>query len=102
MTDLAASPRAYHELSAAEADLLLDRLRQLDPGGRVLLRGATVVTMDPRIPDLANGDVLIRGSVIEAVGADLRNEAGRSDVVVIDLKGMIVIPGFIDGHRHCW
>jgi cytosine/adenosine deaminase-related metal-dependent hydrolase len=95
-------PLAYHEQSEAARARLLDRLLGLRPDGLVLLRGATVVTMDPRIGDLAAGDVLIRGSIIEAVGPDLAHEGAGWDAVVVDLKGMIVMPGLVDGHRHCW
>jgi cytosine/adenosine deaminase-related metal-dependent hydrolase len=94
------SPQRYHQRDDADAAALLDRLRQRGADTPVLLRGATVVTMDPAVPDLAAGDVLIRGSAIEAVGADLSAEAG--DGVIVDLAGMILMPGFVDGHRHCW
>ncbi len=65
---------------------------------RLLLKGGHVITMDPELGDLAAGDVLIEGDSIAAVGVDL--EAG--DAEVIDVKGDIVIPGFIDSHRHTW
>jgi cytosine/adenosine deaminase-related metal-dependent hydrolase len=100
MTELTSPPRSYHQRDDLEGKALLDRLRRLGPDGRVLLRGATVVTVDPDVPDLAAGDVLVRGSVIEAVGPDLGEQAG--DAVPVDLAGMIVMPGFVDGHRHCW
>jgi cytosine/adenosine deaminase-related metal-dependent hydrolase len=96
------APLAYYEQSQASRSLLLDKVRRLPPDGLVLLRGATVLTMDPRIGDLAMGDVLIRGTAIEAVGADLAAQAAARDAVVVDLKGMIVLPGLVDGHRHCW
>jgi cytosine/adenosine deaminase-related metal-dependent hydrolase len=65
---------------------------------RRLIRGGTVLTMDPELGDLAPGDVLIEGSRIVAVGPDL--EAG--DAEVIDASSMIVLPGFVDTHRHTW
>jgi 5-methylthioadenosine/S-adenosylhomocysteine deaminase len=65
---------------------------------RRLLRGGTILTMDPGIGDLAKGDVLIEGDRIEAVGPDL----DVTDADVIDARGKIVIPGFVDTHRHTW
>lgn len=66
---------------------------------RVLLKSGTVVTMDPAIADLTNGDVLIEDDRIAAVGVDL--EAGES-VEVIDASDMIVMPGFVNAHIHTW
>jgi 5-methylthioadenosine/S-adenosylhomocysteine deaminase len=65
---------------------------------RRVLRGGTVLTMDPELGDLPKGDVLIEGDRIEAIGPDL--DVG--DAEVIDVAGKIVIPGFIDTHRHTW
>jgi cytosine/adenosine deaminase-related metal-dependent hydrolase len=53
--------------------------------------------MDPAIGDLPRGDVLIDGNTISAVSPDL-----SADAEVIDATGFIVIPGFIDSHRHTW
>ncbi|MFF1321124.1 amidohydrolase family protein [Streptomyces chartreusis] len=83
---------------------LLDRLRA-SAGGRdrrVLLTGATVVTMDPALGVLNRGDVLIEGEVIAAVGEDLRAQGAATDAVVIDATGCVVAPGFVDTHRHAW
>jgi 5-methylthioadenosine/S-adenosylhomocysteine deaminase len=69
------------------------------PGRRdVLIRGATVLTMDPAIPDLASGDVLIRNGAIAGVGQKLDAKGAQ----VIDGRGMICMPGFIDTHWHLW
>ncbi len=65
---------------------------------RRLLRGGTVLSMDPEIGDLARGDVLIEDDRIAAVGPDL--DVG--DAEVLDATGRIVLPGFIDTHRHTW
>ncbi len=67
-------------------------------GERLLIRGATVLTMDPVLGDLVEGDVLVSGENIEAVAPHL--EAGDSRV--IDAAGAIVAPGFVDSHRHVW
>ena len=58
---------------------------------RTLLRGGTVVSVDPALGDF-RGDVLIEGDVIAAVG-DLGDVPGAE---VIDVRGHIVFPGFVD------
>jgi cytosine/adenosine deaminase-related metal-dependent hydrolase/ribose/xylose/arabinose/galactoside ABC-type transport system permease subunit len=71
---------------------------QTSPTGRTLIRGGTVLSLDPRVGDFATADVLIEGDEIVEVGPDLA--AGEADV--IDASGMIVMPGFVDSHRHIW
>jgi predicted amidohydrolase YtcJ len=53
------------------ADPVRDQLLARDTDRKVLLRGATVVTMDADVEDLVTGDVLVQGGTILAVGADL-------------------------------
>ncbi|MFC0116315.1 amidohydrolase family protein [Kibdelosporangium aridum] len=68
-------------------------------GGRTLIRGASMVlTMDPALGTLENADVLIDGDRITAVGRGV--DAGRAKV--IDGRGKIVMPGFVDLHTHLW
>src|SRR5512133_3108916 len=64
---------------------------------RLLLRGGTVLTVDPDLGDLPTGDVLIEGDKIAQVAPWI-----DADAEVIDAAGDIVIPGFIDTHRHTW
>ena len=66
--------------------------------GELLIRGATVLTMDPAVPDVAAGDVHVRDGNIVAVAQ--RVEAPGADL--IDGTGMICIPGFVDTHFHMW
>jgi 5-methylthioadenosine/S-adenosylhomocysteine deaminase len=68
------------------------------PTGRTLISGGTVLSLDPKLGDFDTGDVLIEGDRIIAVGPGLSN----GEVEVIDASGMIVIPGFVDSHRHIW
>ena len=68
------------------------------PSGRTLIRGGTVLSLDPQIGDLTRGDVLVEGDRIVAVGPALSN----GEVEVIDATEMIVMPGFVDSHRHIW
>jgi 5-methylthioadenosine/S-adenosylhomocysteine deaminase len=65
---------------------------------RVLFRGGHILSMDPAIGDLYGGDVLVEGDTIAAVGPSI--EAG--DAEVVDATECILIPGFIDSHRHTW
>lgn len=65
---------------------------------RVLLKGGTVITLDPTLGDFKNADVLIEGTKIAAVGPNLAVDGAE----VIDASNMIVMPGFIDTHRHIW
>ncbi|HWS86967.1 MAG TPA: 5'-deoxyadenosine deaminase [Pyrinomonadaceae bacterium] len=62
----------------------------------VLIKGGAVVTLDAagRVLD---GDVLVRGRRIEAVGRDLSNVAAD---VTIDARGCAVLPGFVQTHVH--
>ena len=72
---------------------------QLAAGRPVVLRGGTVLPMDERRSVLADTDVLVVGSRIEAVGPRLD---APDDALEIDASGGIVMPGMIDTHRHMW
>jgi 5-methylthioadenosine/S-adenosylhomocysteine deaminase len=65
------------------------------PGRRYVIRGGSVMSMDPKVGDFPQADVLIEGKKILAVG---RNLGASGDV--IDARGRIVMPGFIDTHHH--
>jgi 5-methylthioadenosine/S-adenosylhomocysteine deaminase len=66
-------------------------------GGRILLKGGCVLSLDPNVGDFETADVLIEGSKIVAVQPNLKASAA-----VIDASNMIVMPGFVDTHRHIW
>jgi cytosine/adenosine deaminase-related metal-dependent hydrolase len=63
---------------------------------RYVIRGGAVMSMDPAVGDFAQGDVLVEGKKILAVGRNLK--AGGA--AVIDARGRIVMPGFVDTHHH--
>src|SRR5215467_55485 len=65
-------------------------------GTRYVIRGGSVMSMDPKVGDFSQGDVLVQGNKIQAVGSNL--SAGTA--TVIDASGRIVMPGFIDTHHH--
>ena len=60
----------------------------------VLIKGGAVVTMDAA-ETVLNGDVLVRGRRIEAVG-DISAPAD----LTIDARGCAVLPGFVQTHVH--
>jgi 5-methylthioadenosine/S-adenosylhomocysteine deaminase len=65
---------------------------------RILVKDGYVLSMDPSIGELERGSVLIEDDSIVTVERDL----GEVDAEVIDADGGVVMPGFIDTHRHTW
>ncbi|MEF2977647.1 amidohydrolase family protein [Subtercola sp. YIM 133946] len=68
---------------------------------RTLIRGASILSVDPVVGTLPRGDILIEGDRILAVDRDLTDQAGPA-ATVIDADRMIAIPGFVDSHVHAW
>jgi cytosine/adenosine deaminase-related metal-dependent hydrolase len=62
-----------------------------------IIRGGTVVDTDP--VEVRTADVLVEDGRIAAVGPDLPVPAGAE---VLDATGTLVLPGFVDTHRHTW
>jgi cytosine/adenosine deaminase-related metal-dependent hydrolase len=65
---------------------------------RTLLQHATLLTMDDRLGDLDDADLLIEGDRIADVGRDLQ----VPDAERVDARGRIVMPGFVNAHIHTW
>src|SRR6187397_3328184 len=65
----------------------------------ILIKRGYVLTLDPALGDLPDTDVLIEGETITRVGRDLEAPAHAN---VLDARNRIVIPGFVDTHRHTW
>jgi cytosine/adenosine deaminase-related metal-dependent hydrolase len=65
---------------------------------RLLIRNGFVVSMDPDVGDIPGGDLLVEDGKIAEIGRGL----SASEAEQIDATGMIVMPGFIDTHRHTW
>jgi 5-methylthioadenosine/S-adenosylhomocysteine deaminase len=82
----------------------LDRLTQTAGASsrRILLKGATILSMDAKVGDFARGDILIEGKKIAAVGADLSAASAGADTIVIEAADRVIIPGMVDCHRHSW
>ena len=68
------------------------------PMERTLIRGGRVLALDEGLDDLPIGDVLVEGDRIAAVAPHVAVDDAR----VIDARGHIVMPGFVDTHRHTW
>lgn len=65
---------------------------------KLLVQGATVVTMDDELGDIERGDILVEDGRIAAVGRQLAADGAQ----VIEAPGMLAIPGLIDSHTHLW
>jgi cytosine/adenosine deaminase-related metal-dependent hydrolase len=65
---------------------------------KILLKNGIVLTLDKKIGNFHRADVLIEGTKIAAVNPNINAE----DAEVIDASDTIVMPGFIDTHRHVW
>ena len=66
--------------------------------GKVLIKGGTVLSLDRAVGNLVEGDVLIEDGIIAEVGMSLRARGAE----VVDAADTIVMPGFVDTHRHLW
>ncbi|TWV91104.1 amidohydrolase family protein [Chitinophaga pinensis] len=65
---------------------------------KILIKGATILSMDSKTSNFPVGDVLIEGTKITAVAKEIT----ITDAEMIDAAGMILMPGFTDAHRHAW
>ena len=65
---------------------------------RLLIKGATAITVDPLVGDLRPGNILVEGDRITAVGAGI----GSGDAEIFDASSFIVIPGLVNAHMHTW
>jgi len=88
---------ALHQTPLTEDFQAEAKARRVNATRRILLKGGTIISMDPAIGDLACGDILIEGDRILQVAPSIHAEA-----TVIDASEMIVLPGFCDPHIHCW
>ena len=65
---------------------------------KVLIKGGTVLSLDRAVGNLVEADVLIEDGIISEVGTSLRARSAE----VVDAADTIVMPGFVDTHRHLW
>ena len=64
----------------------------------ILIKNGHLLTMDRRTSDIGIGDLLVVDGRIAAIGRDLEADG----VEILDATSMIVMPGFVDTHRHVW
>nr|WP_246357328.1 amidohydrolase family protein [Pyxidicoccus fallax] len=64
----------------------------------ILIKGGTVLTLDRSVGDFEHADVLVEGGKISAVRANI----SAPNAATIDASNAIVMPGFVDTHRHMW
>lgn len=64
-------------------------------GDMLLIKGATVITLNPE-NHIFDGDALIEGSRIAALGPSLSARGAE----VIDARGQVLLPGFVQTHIH--
>ncbi|GGF71644.1 cytosine deaminase [Azorhizobium oxalatiphilum] len=65
---------------------------------RILIAGATILSMDGAVGDLPRGDILIEDERIVAIGPSI----AADDAERVDATGRIAVPGFINAHMHTW
>jgi cytosine/adenosine deaminase-related metal-dependent hydrolase len=66
----------------------------------LILRGGQLLTMDARRTVYPRGAVAVRGHTIAAVGPEAEVLRGWRAARVLDARGGLVHPGFIDAHLH--
>jgi cytosine/adenosine deaminase-related metal-dependent hydrolase len=65
---------------------------------KILLSGGCVLTLGAKTPNSTRADVLIDGETVAEIGTGLR----ARDAEQLDASDTIVMPGFVDTHRHAW
>jgi 5-methylthioadenosine/S-adenosylhomocysteine deaminase len=66
----------------------------------LIVSGGTVVSMDVARAIIPDGSVAVRGDSILAVGPRAEIESRYRAAQMIDARGHLVLPGFINGHTH--
>ena len=65
---------------------------------RLVIRNGFVVSMDGEVGDLPGADVVVEDGRIAASGAGSTSRRRTRSTP----RGMVVLPGFVDTHRHTW
>ena len=71
----------------------------------LLIKGADwIITLNPQGERIRGGDILVRGPAIAAIGAGatLGSDAAGELLEVIDARGLVVLPGFVNTHHHLY
>jgi 5-methylthioadenosine/S-adenosylhomocysteine deaminase len=92
--------RALQILLAAVVLLCSALLGQEKQVVDMIVSGGIVVTMDSGRAIVQDGSVAVKGDAIVAVGPRAEIESRYASAQVIDGRGKLVLPGFINGHTH--
>jgi 5-methylthioadenosine/S-adenosylhomocysteine deaminase len=65
---------------------------------KTLLSGGCVLTLGAKTPNFTTADVLLDQGLVSEVGSGIR----ARDAEQVDATDTIVMPGFVDTHRHSW
>ena len=86
----------YNAASGTRSIIDIDlRLPRDVPAGRIVLKGAQIVTANPS-EDVLTGDIVIDGARISCLGVCTYG----TEAHVVDVQGKTIIPGLIDVHDH--
>lgn len=66
----------------------------------IIVRGATIVTMNDKRDVIEDGSVAVRGGRIVAVGRSAEIDSKYTARETIDARGKVVVPGLVNGHTH--
>jgi 5-methylthioadenosine/S-adenosylhomocysteine deaminase len=95
----AAAAVAAPAIAAGASSPALAQQNAVPAAGRpILIKGGCVLSLDPAVRDFEQADVLVRGNKIAEVAPNIN----APDAEVIDASKSIVMPGFVDTHRHMW
>jgi len=65
---------------------------------KLLIKNGFVASVDAEIGNVADCDILIDGDKI----VEVRRGIEAAEAEVVDASDHIVMPGFVDGHKHIW
>lgn len=69
---------------------------------RLRIVGATVISMDETLGVIQDADLVIEGECIVALGASSGMRSSQPDEEIMDGRGFMIVPGFINAHMHTW
>ena len=70
--------------------------------GTLLLNHGYVITVDAERRVIPDGWITVEGDMISGLGSMADAPLDHDGDTVLDLRGMVVVPGFINGHNHHW
>src|ERR1035437_7018899 len=70
--------------------------------GTLLLNHGYVITVDAERRVIPDGWITGEGDMISGLGSMADAPLDHDGDTVLDLRGMVVVPGFINGHNHHW